>query len=127
MKSILVVSKKEHTYRLILSAFKSTGNVKKAAEKTAALELLQKQRIDIIFIDLIALNNMDAGENYREALMHFWQLYPSVEIIVITPQETIRNAVKAVKAGANDYLTYPLNAEELNLVSGNINKTRILQ
>ena len=127
MKSILVVSKKEHTYRLILSAYKSTGTVKKAAEKTAALELLQKQRIDIIFIDLIALNNMDTGENYREALMPFWQLNPSVEIIVITPQETIRNAVKAVKAGANDYLTYPLNAEELNLVSGNINKTRILQ
>ena len=124
MKSILVVSKKEHTYRLILSAFKSTGTVKKATEKTAALELLQKQRIDIIFIDLIALNNMDTGENYQEALMPFWQLNPSAEIIVITPQETIRNAVKA---GANDYLTCPLNAEELNLLSGNINKTRILQ
>jgi len=127
MKSILVVSKEENAYRLILSAFKSNGTVKKAAEKAMALGLLQKQRIDIIFIDLIELNNMDAGEKYREALMPFWQLHPSVEIIVMTPQENIRNAVKAVKAGASDYLTYPLNTEELKLVSENINKTRILQ
>lgn len=127
MKSILVVGNEDHAYQLILSAFRSNGKVKKAAEKTAALGLLQKQRIDIIFIDLITLNNMDAGEKYREALLPFWQLHPSVEIIVMTPQENIRNAVKAVKAGASDYLTYPLNAEELKLVSENINKTRILQ
>jgi DNA-binding NtrC family response regulator len=127
MKSILVVSKEEHAYRLILSAFDSKNTVKITAEKAPALELLQKKRFDTIFIDLVALNNQDAGENYHEAMMPFWQLYPSVDIIVMTPQEKIRNAVKAVKAGASDYLTYPLNAAELKLVSENINKTRILK
>ena len=33
----------------------------------------------------------------------------------------------AVKAGAGDYLTYPLDVEELKLVSENLNKTRIMQ
>jgi len=127
MKSILVVSKDEHVYRLILSAFNSKNTVKITAEKTPALELLQKKRFDVIFIDLKALNNQDAAENYQEAMMPFWQLYPSVDIIVMTPQEKIRNAVKAVKAGASDYLTYPLNPAELKLVSENINQTRILQ
>jgi DNA-binding NtrC family response regulator len=127
MKSILVVSKEEHAYRLILSAFKSNGTVMKAKDKNLAFELLQTKRFDIIFIDLIALNNNDGGEDYRQAMMPFWQFNPSVEIIVMTPQETIRNAVKAVKAGASDYLTYPLNAEELKLVSENITKTRILE
>ena len=127
MKSILVVSKEEHVYRLILSAFNSKITVKITAEKASALELLQKQRFDIIFIDLAALNNQDAAENCQEAMMPFWQLYPSVDIIVMAPQEKIRHAVKAVKAGASDYLTYPLNAAELKLVSENINKTRILQ
>jgi len=117
MKSILVVSKEDHAYRLILSAFKSNGTVKKTEEKDLALGLLQKKRFDIIFIDLIALNNDDDGEDYQQAMMPFWQFYPSLEIIVMTPQERIRNAVKAVKAGASDYLTYPLNAEELKLVS----------
>jgi len=127
MKSILVVSKEEHVYRLILSAFNPKNTVKITAEKAPALELLQKKRFDIIFIDLAALNSQDAAENYQEAMMPFWQLYPSVDIIVMAPQEKIRNAVMAVKAGASDYLTYPLNAAELKLVSENINRTRILQ
>jgi DNA-binding NtrC family response regulator len=59
--------------------------------------------------------------------MPFWKLHPSLEIIVMASQERIREAVKAVKAGASDYLTYPLDAEELNLVSDNLNKSRILQ
>lgn len=42
-------------------------------------------------------------------------------------KERIRKAVNAVKAGASDYLTYPLDAEELKLVSENLNKTRIMQ
>jgi DNA-binding NtrC family response regulator len=127
MKSILVITKEEHAYRLIVSAFKSNDTVKKAEEKALALDLLKKKRFDTIFIDLMALNNIDADENYQEALMPFWQLHPAVEIIVMTAQEKIRNAVKAVKAGASDYLTYPLDAEELKLVSDNIGKARILE
>jgi DNA-binding NtrC family response regulator len=50
-----------------------------------------------------------------------------VEIIVMARQDKIRKAVDAVKAGADDYLTYPLDAEELKLVSENLNKTRIMQ
>jgi len=42
-------------------------------------------------------------------------------------KERIRKAVNAVKAGASDYPTYPLDAEELKLVSENLNKTRIMQ
>ena len=127
MKSVLVVSNEEHAYRLILSAVKSKDTVEKIEQKALALSLLQKKRFDLIFIDLNALNNEVAGRSYREALMPFWQLYPSIEIIVMTSQERIRDAVKAVKAGASDYLTYPLDAEELKLVSENISKTRIMQ
>ena len=112
MKSILVVGKETHAYQLILSAFKSNGLVKKAEEKTPALALLQKKRFDIVFIDLQALNNHDDGEDYRQAMMPFWQVCPSVAIIVMTPAEKIRNAVRAVKEGARDYLTYPLDTEE---------------
>ncbi len=125
MKSILVVSKEERAYSLVLSAFRSNDVVEKTDEHTAALELFHNKRFDLIFIDLNALNNHGSSDNYREVLMPFWQLYPSLEIIVMAPQEKIREAVKAVKAGANDYLTYPLDAEELKLVSDTINKTHL--
>ena len=127
MKSILVVSNEAKAYPIIASTYKSGYSVKKTASKTGALELLQKRRCDLIFIDLDVLNNQDSKVNYKEALRPLRQLFPSVEIIVMTRQDNIRKAVNAVKAGADDYLTYPLDAEELKLVSANLNKTRIMQ
>ena len=127
MKSILVVTNEEKAYPLIASTYKSGFSVETTASKAAALELLQKRRCDLMFIDLDVLNNQDTGENYKESLKPFWQLVPSVEIIVMTRQDKIRKAVSAVKAGADDYLTYPLDAAELKLVSENLKKTRIMQ
>jgi len=127
MKSILVVSNEAEAYPIIASTYKTGYTVEKTANKTGALELLQKRRCDLIFIDLDVLNNQDSKVNYKEALQPLRQLFPSVEIIVMTRQDNIRKAVNAVKAGADDYLTYPLDAEELKLVSANLNKTRIMQ
>ncbi|MGD9289850.1 MAG: sigma 54-interacting transcriptional regulator, partial [Desulfobacterales bacterium] len=127
MKSIIVVTRDEETFRQIEATFRSDCTVKRTPDKSGALELLQKGRFDLVFIDLNALNNQATDENYRSLLLPFWQIYPSVEIVVMAPQIRIRNAVQAVKAGANDYLTYPLDAEELKLVSETIKKTKILQ
>ncbi|MGB5750264.1 MAG: sigma-54 dependent transcriptional regulator [Desulfobacterales bacterium] len=127
MKSILVVSSDKEAYRLIFSTFKPGYTVEKTSNKTAALELLNKKRFDLVFMDLSVLNGDASDDSHREALMAFRLLYPSVEIIVMAPPDLIRKAVSAVKAGANDYLTYPLDAEELKLVSENLNKTRIMQ
>jgi len=127
MKSILVVAEEKEAFPLIASTYKSGFSVENTDRKTAALELLKKRRFDLIFVDLDVINNKKPEENYKESLKPFWQLYPSVEIIVMTSQEKIRKAVHAVKAGADDYLTYPLDAEELKLVSENLNKTRIMK
>jgi DNA-binding NtrC family response regulator len=127
MKSIIVVCKDEEAYGQIAATFQSGCTVERTPEKNGALGLLQKRRFDLVFIDLNVLNNKDSDENYRESLMPFWQLHPSAEIIVMAPQGKIRNAVQAVKAGANDYLTYPLEVEEIKLVSENINKTKMMQ
>lgn len=127
MKSILVVSKEQHPFPLILSTFGSKDVVETADERAAAFELLKTKRFDLIFIDLNVLNHHGSCGNYREELIPFWKFCPALEIIVMAPQERIREAVKAVKAGASDYLTYPLDAEELKLVSDNLNKSRILQ
>ena len=127
MKSILVVSNEEEAYPLIASTYKTGFTVERTTNKAAALELLARKRSDLIFIDLDVLNNQGSEENYKESLRPFWKLYPSAEIVVMSRQDKIRKAVNAVKAGAGDYLTYPLDAEELKLVSENLNKSRIMQ
>jgi len=75
MKSILVVTNEEEAYPLISSTYKSGFTVEKTADKTAALEWLKKRRCDLIFIDLDVLNNQDSGENYKDSLKPFCQLY----------------------------------------------------
>jgi DNA-binding NtrC family response regulator len=67
----------------------------------------------------------DAG--YKAALQQFRQAYPAVEVIVISPQEMIREAVKAVKAGAADYLTCPIEPEEVKYVIESINEAILLR
>ena len=127
MKSILVVSNEEEAYPLIASTYKTGFTVERTTNKAAALELLEKKRCDLIFIDLDALNSQSSEENFNESLKPFWKLYPSLEIVVMSRPEKIRKAVNAVKAGAGEYLTYPIDAEELKLVSENLNKSRIMQ
>ena len=51
MKSILVVCKEEEAYRQFEATFQSDCMVKRTPEKSGALELLQKGRFDLIFID----------------------------------------------------------------------------
>ena len=66
-------------------------------------------------------------ETIKEALQQFWNQYPSIEIIVMADQKDLRRAVMAVKAGARNYLTYPIDAEEVKHVSEIINETVIME
>jgi len=74
--------------------------------------MLRKTRSDFIFIDLETLRGSGAGNGYKAELEPFWHQYPTVEIIVMAPQDTIREAVMAVKAGVSNYLTHPISPEE---------------
>ena len=65
MKSIIVVSNDEEAYRQIEATFQADCTVERTPEKSGALELLQKGRFDIVFIDLNVLNNKDCEIRYR--------------------------------------------------------------
>jgi DNA-binding NtrC family response regulator len=68
-----------------------------------------------------------ADKDYGTALEQFRNLHPSVEIVVMSPQSMVREAVKAVKAGATDYITYPIDHEEVKHVTETISEDLILQ
>jgi len=127
MKSILVVCSEEETFRKVRSCFSSTFRIAQSANKQGALDTLAKKRYDLVFIDINMLDKSTQADGYKSALQSFWQLYPSIEIIVMSPQEMIRDAVKAVKAGASNYVTYPLDPEEVKLVAENIQELKVTQ
>ncbi|MFH1480670.1 MAG: sigma-54 dependent transcriptional regulator [Pseudomonadota bacterium] len=127
MKSILVISKAPEVFPIIRGCFSSGHKMDKAANKNAGLELLQKKRYELIFIDLEMLQGSARGNDYKESLQQFWNLYPTLELIVMSPQEMIRDAVMALKAGASNYITYPVNPEEVKYVTEHLHESIIAQ
>ena len=127
MKSILVTTTDPHTLQTIRSCFPSDFRVDGAASKQHALAVLSEKRYDLVFIELELLLAAVPDENYKESLQPFWQLYPTIEIIVMAPHRHIRKAVRAVRAGASEYLSFPVDPEEVKHVTEGITEFIIKQ
>jgi DNA-binding NtrC family response regulator len=89
--------------------------------------MLHRHRYDYVFIDLELLHVSGSRSSYKGAMQPFWLLFPTIEIIVMSSPEMIREAVKAVKQGASNYLTYPFTAAEVSYVVESINESKIVQ
>ena len=98
-----------------------------------ALKVLSSKTIDLIITDF-QLPGMDGQDLLEKATA----LNPSIPVILITAYASIDRAVTAMKSGAYDYLTKPINIEELlvileralehkTLVSENIRLQRSLE
>ena len=126
MKAILVASREQDAIQSITRCFADDYRVDSASSKTKVLQSLKIASYEYLYIDQeILLENL-AGPHYKTALKPIWELNPSIEIIVLTQAADMRNAVMIVKAGARDYLTYPIEEAELRLVSKNIQDSLII-
>jgi len=127
MRYILVVSTEQEVFRTIYTCFRHGHRVDEAPNKDAAMEMLRKKRYDFLFIDVEILRETAPGNGYKSSLQLFWHVYPTIEIIVMSSQEMIREAVMAVKAGASNYLTYPINPDEVKYVTESVQESLIMQ
>jgi DNA-binding NtrC family response regulator len=127
MRSILVISNEQKVCGSISTCFDTGYRVSVALNTDAALDMLRKRRYDLMFADLEILRGSASGNGYKAAMEPFWQIYPTIEIIVMSSQEMIREAVMAVKAGASDYLTYPINPDEVRHVTESLHEFLISQ
>ncbi|MBN2468442.1 MAG: sigma-54-dependent Fis family transcriptional regulator [Deltaproteobacteria bacterium] len=116
MRTVLVVSAEENIFGEIKACFPKDYLVGIASDTRGALEILRKRRYDVVFIDLEMLKEPFAGNGYKSGFQPFWHIYPSIEIIVMSAPESIREAVMAVKSGASNYITYPINKDEVRYV-----------
>lgn len=80
---------------------------------------------DMVFVDVGALG-LECGdiEAYREIMREAWAANPDIEIVVMDLQKRTRLLVNLVKAGANDFLTTPVNADVLEHVLDNLRLKR---
>ncbi|MGD0843508.1 MAG: sigma-54 dependent transcriptional regulator [Geobacteraceae bacterium] len=87
-----------------------------------ALQLLANEQFDIIVTDLF-LPDITGIDILTKAK----RFSPSIEVILITGHASAETAVRAMKEGAFDYITKPLNIEELRVIIAKaIEKQQIL-
>ena len=87
-----------------------------------ALQTLANEQFDIIITDLF-LPDITGIDILTKAK----GLFPSLEVILITGHASAETAVRAMKEGAFDYITKPLNFEELRMILAKaVEKQRLL-
>ena len=86
-------------------------HVETASSGDEALKKLMKSNFDVLFVDMKM-----PGMSGFELLKKTKELYPDAAVVIITAYGSIDTAVKAMKAGASDYLLKPFKPDQLSLV-----------
>ena len=86
-------------------------NVKTAATGEEGLKLIEKGDIDLVITDLRM-----PGITGEEVLAKVTAETPGIPVIILTGHGSIDSAVEAMRHGAYDFLTKPLNLDQLTLI-----------
>jgi len=110
-RTILIVDD-EPSQRAMLRAVLSAEDyrVAEAEDGTVALAQVEAHGYDLVLMD-VRMAHLDG----MAALKAINARSPAVPVILMTAYGTVRDAVEAMKAGAYDYLTKPLDIDELKL------------
>jgi DNA-binding NtrC family response regulator len=109
---ILLIEDEELSRESLTRLLKNADYAVKGAESgEKAMQLLAVDKFDIIVADLFLPDS-----NGIEILKKVKESSPQTEVILITGHASAETAVKAMKEGAFDYITKPLNFEELQII-----------
>ncbi|HEU4401634.1 MAG TPA: sigma-54 dependent transcriptional regulator [Candidatus Polarisedimenticolia bacterium] len=119
---ILIVDDEEAARKSLGQILSEDGyEVTLASEGEEALRLVAQESPEVMLTDL-KMPRMDG----QELLARVRQGYPDVAVVIMTAHGTIRSAVKALREGAEDYLTKPIEVEELEHLLQSILKRKRL-
>jgi len=121
--NILLVDDEEPIREALLLLLKSADyRISGCGSGQEAVRHLENEQFDIVITDLFLpdITGIDILKKAKE-------LSPAIEVILITGHASAETAVRAMKEGAFDYITKPLNIEELRvIISKAIEKQQIL-
>ena len=109
---LLVVDDEKNIREGLAAALKMDGyEVETAAAGDEGWKRFQKGDIDLVITDLRM-----PGVSGEELLKRISAETPGIPVIVLTGHGTVENAVSAMRNGAYDFLTKPVNLERLSLL-----------
>ena len=86
-------------------------NVKTAASGEEGLKLIERGDIDLVITDL-RMNGISGEEVLRKVTAET----PGIPVIILTGHGSIDSGVDAMRHGAYDFLTKPLNLDQLDMI-----------
>ena len=109
--TILIVDDEKNTREGLARALQRQYDVRLAENGVRALDLLSEEPVDVMLSD-IRMPGMDGMTLLQRALART----PQPVCILLTAYGTIETAVEAMKHGAYDFLTKPVNLDRLDLL-----------
>jgi len=121
--SILIVDD-EDTQRNVLKGYleKKGYRIFSAASGTEGIKAIRDNVIDIVLSDYKMPDKTGI-----EVLEEVKKINPEISFVIITAYGTIENAVNAMNLGAFDYLSKPINLDELDLLIARIIENKNLK
>jgi len=110
--NVLIVDDEKNIREGLGASLEMDGyNIALASTGTEALAVMEREYTDLVIADL-KMPEM-GGE---ELLKHISSAYPTIPVIILTGHGTIESAVQAMRNGAYDFLTKPVNLNHLSLL-----------
>jgi DNA-binding NtrC family response regulator len=120
--NILIVEDEKSQREMLCGFLSKEGHAVKEAENGEnALVAVKEGHFDLLLLDYKM-----PGMSGIEVLEEVKRINPDIDVIMMTAFGTIETAVKAMKAGAVDYITKPVELEELLLHLNRLSERRVL-
>lgn len=120
--SVLIVDDEKHTREGLQQALQENYDVSVAASADEGFNLMDAQEFDVIVTDLRM-----PGKSGLKVIDKALTLANKPAVIMMTAYGSIDSAVEAMKRGAVDFLTKPVNIERLEILIQRALKTRTLE
>lgn len=109
---LLVIDDDDSGREALTMLLRSVGyDVTSAATGLGALDLIDREQYQVIVSDLFL-----PDKNGFDILQSVQKVSPVTEVIVVTGHASAQSAVRAMKEGAFDYITKPIDFDELKIV-----------
>ncbi|MDG2334603.1 MAG: sigma-54 dependent transcriptional regulator [Myxococcota bacterium] len=121
--AVLVADDEESIRFVLREALEAEGHrVNEVADGESALDALSSDQFDIAFLDIRM-----PGHSGLEILDQLRATGSNTAVVIITAQNTMDNAVEAMKRGALDYLVKPFSLAQISALIERARSTRVLR